>query len=106
LKEFAESVAKRISFKEVSPEEFISQRGKTTRPGFLSPLEAEELGQHNLLTTRMGRIRAPVDPQGEDDNPDVVFMKWNGYPTGGEKAALGRAWDRTRKAGSRWSGRK
>jgi hypothetical protein len=25
-------------------------------------------------------------------------MKWNGYPTGGEKNALGRAWDKTKKS--------
>ena len=30
--------------------------------------------------------------------PFVVLMKWNGYPRGGEKAALGRAWDKTEKS--------
>jgi hypothetical protein len=30
--------------------------------------------------------------------PDVVFMKWAGYPKGGEKGALGRAWDKTEKS--------
>ena len=30
--------------------------------------------------------------------PDVVFMKWNSYPVGGEKAALRRAWDKTTKS--------
>jgi hypothetical protein len=34
----------------------------------------------------------------KDDDPDVVFMKWNSYPKGGEKAALGRAFDNTEKS--------
>jgi hypothetical protein len=33
----------------------------------------------------------------KDGTPDVVFMKWNGYPKGGEKGALGRAWDKTER---------
>jgi hypothetical protein len=24
----------------------------------------------------------------KDDDPDVVFMKWNGYPRGGEKSRV------------------
>jgi hypothetical protein len=50
--------------------------------------------------------RAPFDPAQAPANwdiakrgtPDVVFMKWNGYPKGGEKGALGRAWDKTQKS--------
>jgi len=30
--------------------------------------------------------------------PEVVFIKWTGYPACGEKAALGRAWDKTKKS--------
>ena len=33
-----------------------------------------------------------------DDDPDVVFMRWNGYPAGDEKGALGRAFDKTEKS--------
>ena len=44
----------------------------------------------------------PDTPEGWDyaknDEPDVVFMKWNGYPRGSEKGALGRAWDKTQKS--------
>jgi hypothetical protein len=34
----------------------------------------------------------------KDHVPNVMFMKWHDYPQGGEKAALGRAWDKTTKS--------
>jgi hypothetical protein len=34
----------------------------------------------------------------KDNDPDVVFMKWAGYPRGGEKGALRRAWDKSEKS--------
>jgi hypothetical protein len=53
------------------------------------------------VTARLQLNRAYA-PQGwdyaKDDDPDVVFMKWNGSPTGGERAALGRAWDKSEKS--------
>jgi N-acetyl-anhydromuramyl-L-alanine amidase AmpD len=72
-----------MNFKEVSPEEFITQRGKTTRPGYLSPLKAEELGQHRLFTNEEGTIGAAVDQKGDIQN---VFN--NGGPKGGAGHAL------------------
>ena len=164
LKEYAAHVSARPSFKEVSPEDFITGRNQTTRPGFLSDLNPEDLSQHKLFTNRNGTIGAAVSPEGDIQNvfnnsgvrgagahavihainnlggrtldafdghlprlyaqfgfqetgrakfdpaqapanwdkkmgtPDVVFMKWNGYPKGGEKAALGRAWDKSEKS--------
>lgn len=42
--------------------------------------------------------QAPANWKPKDGKPDVVFMKWNGYPRGGERGALGRAWDKTTKS--------
>jgi len=164
LKAYAEHVSKTPAFKEVSPEDFIAGRNKTTRPGFLSDLKPGDLTQHRLFTNQNGTIGAAVDPNGDiqnvfnnsgvqgagthalihainnmggrtldafeghltrlysqlgfqetgrapfdpaqapanwnpkDGKPDVVFMKWNGYPKGGEKMALGRAWDKSMKS--------
>jgi hypothetical protein len=42
--------------------------------------------------------QAPANWPKKAGTPDVVFMKWNGYPKGGEKAPLGRAWDKSQKS--------
>ena len=65
LKAYAEHVSESPTFKEVSPEEFISQRAKTERPGYLSPLKPEDLSQHKLFTNKNGIVEAAVDPNGD-----------------------------------------
>jgi hypothetical protein len=48
-------------------------------------------------------MRLKVGIMLKDEDPDVAFMKWNGYPRGGEKGALGRAFDKSQKS---WIARK
>jgi hypothetical protein len=59
LKAFAEHVSKPVSFREASPEEFISQRAKTKRPEFLSDLKAGDLGQHKLFLNKTVQWELP-----------------------------------------------
>jgi hypothetical protein len=30
--------------------------------------------------------------------PDLAFMRWDGYPAGGQEGALRRAWDKSEKS--------
>ena len=77
LKAYAEHVSESPTFKEVSPEEFISQRAKTERPGYLSPLKPEDLSQHKLFTNKNGIVEAAGRSEWRFQN---VFN--NGGPAG------------------------
>jgi len=39
-----------------------------------------------------------VPDYAKDDDPNVVFMKWTGYPKDDEKGASARAWDNSEKS--------
>jgi hypothetical protein len=172
LKAYAEHVQAKPNFSPTTPDAFIAARNKTSRPGFLSDLKPEDLGNHQLFLDKSGKVGAAVDPNGDiqnvfnnsgiqgrgahavihainnlggrtldafeghlpdyytqfgfnetgrvpfdpnqapanwnhkqDDSPDVVFMRHDGYPQGGEiakpnpqEAALRRAWDKSQKS--------
>lgn len=61
----------------VSPEEFISARNATSRPGFLSPLAPGDIANHKLFLSEDGTHGSAVSPEGDIQN---VFN--NGGPKG------------------------
>jgi hypothetical protein len=78
--------AKKAAFKNVKPEEFIAQRNKSTRAGFLSELKPEDIKSHKLFTNHEGTVGAAVSPEGDIQN---IFN--NGGPKGHAAHAIGHA---------------
>lgn len=71
------------------PEEFISARNKTTRAGYLSPLDPSDITNHNLILSEDGTVGAAVSSDGDIQN---VFN--NGGPKGAGTEAVLEAMDR------------
>ena len=64
-------------FGSIAPEAFIAARNKSTRAGYMSPLEPSDIQAHTLFTNRDHTVGAAVDPSGDVQN---VFN--NGGPKG------------------------
>lgn len=66
------------------------------------PHRYAQFGFQETGRAKFDPAQAPANWDPKDGKPDVVFMRWNGYPavrTGsGQEGALRRAWDKTGKS--------
>ena len=86
-------------WEKTTPEKFIKLRNRTTRPGFLSPLEPADLADHQLFTAHGGTVGFALDPQGDMQN---LFN--NGGPKGSGVDGMVEAIDRGGRTGDAFDG--
>jgi hypothetical protein len=68
---------------------FITERNRSTRPGFLSPLEPSDIAQHDMLLSEDGKVGVGVSPEG-----DIQNLFNNGGPKGAATEAVLEAMNR------------